>query len=57
MKDSNNIYLIDWEKIKNIDEHQFVNTSHEELCTFLDRHFNCKLCSNDLAYCLANLIN
>ena len=54
MKDSNNIYLIEWEKIKNIDEHQFVNTSHGELCTFLDRHFHCKLCSNDILFSKLN---
>ena len=49
-KDSNNIHLIEWEKIKNIDEQQFVNTCHGELCTFLDRHFHCKLCSNHILF-------
>ena len=49
-KDANNIYLIEWVKIKNVDEHQFVNTFHGELCPFLDRHFNCKLCSNDILF-------
>ena len=49
-KDSNNNHLIEWEKNKNIDEQQFVNTCHGELCTFLDRHFHCKLCSNDILF-------
>ena len=47
-KDSNNIHLIEWEQIQNIDEQQFVNTCHGKLCTFLDRLFHCKLCSNDI---------
>ena len=49
-KDSNNIHLIEWEKIKNIDEQQFVNTCHGQLCTFLDRHFHYKLCSNNILF-------
>ena len=49
-KDSNNIHLIEWEKIQNIDEQQFVNTCHGERCTFLDRHFHCKLCNNDILF-------
>ena len=49
-KDSNNIHLIEWEKIKNIDEQKFFHPCHGELCTFLDRHFHCKLCSNDILF-------